>query len=442
MSDDYSTTSDTTSDTSTDTSDGVDTLSESSDMDYSDSSSECDLSDDGSDELPDSDTDTMDTGGETTADGSDELPESDMSSDKINQSAVNDATDTKSSSSELNSNPDKDIETAFEHADVTYSKDSPTWQENANRYIELNQGKIDELKPQYDELSSQRDSLDQQMRDYIHDNEMTPEKCVTDSNYQDLLNQRNEINQQCEKLGGQIGRYQNNIDGISDYVDLERQTSFKGFNGSNFNDAYNGYVTQQQGHAYNDVQGCCGIDGSVSKINQQTGSNLSEKDGIDQCKTNGWCDYNKKARPGDNGGTNYKDRTDFLSSHGLSNDRVDGAYHGKGQGFSLEDMSIRFNNGESCGLMLKAQDLSQPELSRRNTTFSDFANGVDPKYANHATTVAGFSYDKDGKVSGVWLNDTGGWAGSNRVYLDGDKFNKMQHNTKGFAVEYSKKETK
>lgn len=378
-------------------------------------------------------------------DGADNLPDTtetteNLSNDSINSSAVSDTNDNINASSNFNGNPSSDIETAFNYADSRYPRDSATWQENANRYIDSNQSKINELKPQYEQLMSERDSLDKQLTQYIHDNNMSMESCETDSVYQDLLRQRMDVNQQCESLGGQIGGYQSKIDGITGDINPEMKTTFSGFNGSDFDNAYNGYITQRQGHAYSDVQGCCGVDGSVSKINQQTGKNLTEKDGIDQCVANKWCDYNKNADPGENGGTNYKDRTNFLNSHGLSNDRVDGAYKGQGQGITLSDMENRFRNGESCDLMLKAEDLSQPELSSRKMTFSDWRNNIDPKSANHATTVAGFSYDKDGNVAGVWLNDTGGWANGNRVYLDSAKFNDMQYKTKGFAVEYSKKE--
>jgi hypothetical protein len=374
--------------------------------------------------------------GDLSDDGSDELSDDNIAnSGKDIECDYNDLSD----KSRHNDTPYEDSRRAFEYVDSKYSKESPTWQECANRQVELNQSMIDSLKPRYDELVRQRDNIDKQLYDYIHDNDMTPEKCASDPVYQDLLAQRQPIDKQCVKLDSQICQYQSQIDSVACDINPEMKTTFKGFNDSNFNDAYNGYITQQQGHARADVQGCCGIDGSISKINQQNGTLLNEKDGVKECLENKWCDYQANGKPKNNGGTNYAERTKFLNEHGLTNERVEGAYRGKGDPITLKEIANRFNNGESCGLMLKAQDLSQEDLSTRKNTISDWFKNEDQKSANHATTIAGFSYNAKGDISGVWLNDTGGWAKSNRVYISSDKFAQMQQNTKGFAVEYSKR---
>lgn len=102
---------------------------------------------------------------------------------------------------------------------------------------------------------------------------------------------------------------------------------------------------------------------------------------------------------------------------------------------TLELMSERFHNGESEILILKAQDLQQAALSNRVPSWQE----PDPFRSNHATTVAGFAYTETGDVAGVWINETGGFAGSGRVFISAEKFNEMRMNTKGFSVEFTRK---
>ena len=42
-------------------------------------------------------------------------------------------------------------------------------------------------------------------------------------------------------------------------------------------------------------------------------------------------------------------------------------------------------------------------------------------------------------MAGVWINETGGFADSGRVFINAEKFNEMRMNTKGFSVEFTKK---
>ena len=55
-------------------------------------------------------------------------------------------------------------------------------------------------------------------------------------------------------------------------------------------------------------------------------------------------------------------------------------------------------------------------------------------------TLAGFSSESDGTVTGFWLNDTGGWTQiTNRIFISTEKYNLMRENTIGFCVEFVKK---
>ena len=63
-----------------------------------------------------------------------------------------------------------------------------------------------------------------------------------------------------------------------------------------------------------------------------------------------------------------------------------------------------------------------------------------PEYSNHMVTLAGFSSESDGTVTGFWLNDTGGWTQiTNRIFISTEKYNLMRENTIGFCVEFVKK---
>ena len=123
------------------------------------------------------------------------------------------------------------------------------------------------------------------------------------------------------------------------------------------------------------------------------------------------------------------------ADNNMTFERVEGSWNGKA--IELEDIAKRTQNGESACLVLKAQDLSQEGLSDRRLLPTK--QGLTAMKANHDTTIAGFSYDSKGKIAGIWLNDTGGWAGSNRVFISRDKFMQMQKMTDGFAVEYAKR---
>ena len=75
------------------------------------------------------------------------------------------------------------------------------------------------------------------------------------------------------------------------------------------------------------------------------------------------------------------------------------------------------------------------DISRNKSEPGDYS-------ADHMVTVAGFSVDSSGSVIGLWLNDTGGFTVSNRIFVSREKFNMMQDCTDGFAAEYVWKESR
>lgn len=232
-------------------------------------------------------------------------------------------------------------------------------------------------------------------------------------------------------------------DSISQDIDPSQVTAFNGLRGSNFEHAYDGIITTRQGRSVEDYEGTCGINESCSVINQQLGTRYDEKYGIEYARLHQLCYSGGPSTK--NGGTSWENRQAFLSAHGMTFDRVEGI-RDSGTAISLDDVAARFNAGESCGLILKGEDLSQPGLSAASRTYLVSFNknkvkrhNLSRKGANHATTIAGFSYYNNGKVAGVWINDTGNMTGCNRIFISRDKFDLMQNNTERFAVEFSRK---
>ena len=330
-----------------------------------------------------------------------------------------------------NADPKKDTAKAFEYADANYDKQSAHWQEVANRHLENLTDEKQELDTQVSDVKQKLDDKYREITDYVNENGLSKESSENDPKFQSLSNEYTELRQSYDTLSFKQHQCDNQIKEIEPHIEDDMKTTYKGMNDSDFNDSYNGYITERQGRAVPGYGGVCGINETCSITNQQTGSNFTEYDGVNEYKDNGWCTTDSDY--GRNGGTDANDRRAFLESKGLTFDRE------VGPKLSLDEIAERFNNGESAGLMLKAEDLSQPDLASRKIDFNkSWDENMSRKNANHATTIAGFSYDNAGKVTGVWINDTGGFAGSNRVFIDTEKFDKMQKNTRHFAVEFSK----
>lgn len=339
----------------------------------------------------------------------------------------------------LNDTPREDITSAFEFAENNYEKDTPQWQEAANRQLESLKQESGELQAEIPAAKAENDAALQELSTYIGENGLTENTARFDRHYLDLNEKYMQSSSKYQDLVQKQRDCSTRINEIEPNIDQKMKTSFKGRNGSAFEDSYNGIITSPQGKTVPNFGGTCGINETCSIVNQQTGSSLDEANGIKEYTSKGLCEVGGSY--GENGGTSPNDRSKFLADHGLSFESVKGAKD-TGIDIDLDSVAQRFNNGESAGIMLKAEDLSQPGLSSRKYDFSKSFKDNQCRYeSNHATTIAGFSYDDSGKATGVWINDTGEWTGknNNRVFIDKDKFNQMQKNTKGFAVEFSKK---
>lgn len=348
----------------------------------------------------------------------------------------------------FNVNAKDDIERAYQLMDLKFEKDSAEWQEIANRKSEIHQSIVDSLTPKYEELCDRRTSIENQKSNYVMNNNLDFQSCETDEGYQTLLKEYLSVNEEAERLKLQINSNKSQIQMLLPYINEGAKTTFKGFGGSDFENAYNGYNTARQGYADSNFTGVCGINGSATIVNQQTGSRIDEGEALRDFvnRRNPWCETRSK-NPSNNGGTTQRNREEYLNSKGLSFEAVSGSYKGKGETLTLEAMAERFFGGESIGLVLKAEDLRETGIANRNINLFDYKtwSSTNRLYSNHMTTIAGFSYDSNNKITGVWINDTGGWVhdsvgrcSTNRVFLSAEKFYAMQNNTLGFQAEFSK----
>ena len=312
--------------------------------------------------------------------------------------------------------PEQEMEKAFFYADKNYPVEGAYWQENAIRYQEL---LAEEVKKQ----------------------EKEPELCQKMKEADESLKEKIQPGRKSFYMG--------------------QFTEKKG--AENFRESYDSFNTVRQGAAVAGFGGTCGIVASCNVVNQQTGKRLREEDGVTVFVSANLCYVDKRFKEagyrfaddmgwgqrlqiyGNNGGTNFLGRKAFINAKGVAFEQiVDTTFMKKGKIFALmkkkpevtlELMAERFHNGESEILILKAQDLKQASLSNRVPSWQE----PDPFRSNHATTVAGFSYTETGEVAGVWINETGGFADSGRVFISAEKFNEMRMNTKGFSVEFTKK---
>lgn len=251
----------------------------------------------------------------------------------------------------------------------------------------------------------------------------------------------------------------NEISGVRNalyYPADELHTRFRGMADTAFDVSYDPFFTLMQGNSVQGFSGTCGIIASCNMVNQQTGSRLTEADGVAAFTAAGIC-------LGD-GGTSTENRECFIRSKNLQFEAVEQDWIEENTpglpGQELEEVARRFREGESVMISVMAEDLSQDELFSRevdpefqmevllriledpeSVPAEDQIAAFYPGLRNHMVSVAGFSYAQDGSVTGLWLNDTGGWARliTNRIFLSAEKYNLMKEATRGFSVEFIKK---
>ena len=251
----------------------------------------------------------------------------------------------------------------------------------------------------------------------------------------------------------------NEISGVRNalyYPADELHTRFRGMADTAFDVSYDPFFTLMQGNSVQGFSGTCGIIASCNMVNQQTGSRLTEADGVAAFTAADICS-------GD-GGTSTENRECFIRSKNLQFEAVEQDWIEENTpglpGQELEEVARRFREGESVMISVMAEDLSQDELFSRDVDpefqmevllriledpesvpAEDQIAAFYPGLRDHMVSVAGFSYAQDGSVTGLWLNDTGGWARliTNRIFLSAEKYNLMKEATRGFSVEFIKK---
>ena len=241
----------------------------------------------------------------------------------------------------------------------------------------------------------------------------------------------------------------NEISGVRNalyYPADELHTRFSGMADTAFDISYDPFFTLLQGNSVQGFYGTCGIIASCNMVNQQTGSRLTEADGVAEFTAAGICT--------EEGGTSTENRECFIRSKNLQFEAVEQDWMEDIPGLpgqELEEVARRFREGESVMLGVMAEDLSQDELQMEvllrmledpeSVPVEDQIAAFYPGLRNHMVSVAGFSYAQDGSVTGFWINDTGGWASliTNRIFLSAEKYNLMKEATRGFSVEFVKK---
>ena len=337
--------------------------------------------------------------------------------------------------SDFNGHPAADIKASFDYADRNYGRSSSEWQENANRMIEVFDSHIAALDKDIDESRSTEKRVFMEMERHRMSH-------GEDADYEVLYMMFAENRRKTSELMKQRRNTAMIRDSLKADLDPAQATTFRGFGGKNFDRAYDGLITSRQGKSVEGMRGTCGINDSCSCNNQQWGTRIDEKYGIQWFVDNGECTTD--GTPGSNGGTSFVNRKKFLNAHSVSLTNEYGE-RDTGTRLTLEHIASRFYSGDSCGLVVKASDLSQPGIDTKSRQFRfGFKQSVAEHNArrfksNHITTVAGFSYYESGTIAGIWLNDTGGWAGGNRVFIPADKFYEMQEQTEGFSVEFARK---
>ena len=161
----------------------------------------------------------------------------------------------------------------------------------------------------------------------------------------------------------------NEISGVRNalyYPADELHTRFSGMADTAFDISYDPFFTLLQGNSVQGFYGTCGIIASCNMVNQQTGSRLTEADGVAEFTAAGICT--------EEGGTSTENRECFIRSKNLQFEAVEQDWMEDIPGLpgqELEEVARRFREGESVMLGVMAEDLSQDEL---------FSREVDPEF--------------------------------------------------------------
>ena len=347
-------------------------------------------------------------------------------------------------SEHCNPHPAADVEASWVLCSHAYGPDSPEAQAAAWRYLETIETSDKELSARLDRARPIAEAARQSYYAFsdAHDvTALTSDEYLEFSRLKAASDEAGEIERELERA---LGRVRSRRAEVEQGLDPARRTTFTGRGGTHdFEHAYDGLITVPQGYVYDDTMGCCGVATTGGMANQQTG----ERNGYPRYLERFYSSHNVYYKPdldkrSENGGTRAEGRVNVLRSYGLSaGTRTFGIGVRAQDQVSLEQLAQLSERGYSLGLSLRAEDLLGRDIAPRPLGMPSGANTKEWE-ANHSVAVAGFDFDAAGKVTCMWVNDTGGFLQglglrTNRIPITRKRFEKMRGSTLYMTVEWA-----
>lgn len=341
--------------------------------------------------------------------------------------------------------PRANIEAAYLVARNNFGSGSPEATEAAWRYADTLERQGAEARAVTEHARSQRERAEREYYAFC-DAHATSMLSASERLELERLGTRRDqaaaLEQSAALLGERVARRHAEV---TSELDPESRTTFVGIGGAtDFEAAYDPFLTQPQGYEYDDTGGCCGIGTVTGMVNEQAGTRYGWAHGISEFIIQDKASYVPMVQMRDcNGGTSPERRCEMLERHGLeAHNRTFGCFSKSSDVMSLDDLLELRREGCSVGLALKAQDLRGPTLSPRLTS-ADGRGWQSSWRRNHSVAVAGVSVDRSGRPTGVWINDTGGWsrgAGlrTNRIFVSRERYEAMVASTENLSVEWAR----
>jgi uncharacterized Zn-binding protein involved in type VI secretion len=138
--------------------------------------------------------------------------------------------------------------------------------------------------------------------------------------------------------------------------------------------------------------GNCGLESARQIINQANGTNVTEKQLLQQAINNGHADYAPGMPAEEIGGTSPFDRMEVLTENNVASAEV---------ASNMGNIGTAVSNGQGVIASVNAGQLWTAQQLQ--------GTGIAPGTAagGHAITVTGVEYDDDGNIVAVYYNDTG-----------------------------------
>lgn len=356
----------------------------------------------------------------------------------------------------MNVNAHEDIMSTWGHVKKIYTPDSTEYQETAWRCIEHLEARRAILEERQAECVVARENAERVISRLIVERDESDCDQTSLQRLQEFQELRWQAKETAQRISDELVALEGDLTSLYGVAEQDHRTTFISFSGEDFTHSYDGLITERQDLALKGFSGNCGINTECNQVNQQRGYRIGPVEGIkvalghkdDAGNPAPLCLY--KCDPDDperfsaiNGGTTWADRKEFLASYGLQAERLVRPTvmlpFNTPKGMSPEDIHWRMQEGTSVSLRLKGEDLAQEGLSQRLIwTVNEGGCLRNPTRANHCVNVVGVSFDIRGRVSCLWINDTGNWGGSNRIPISRGKYERMLRHTKGFSIELAR----